>query len=274
MPCGLFLLGLSMIQWFSKITSDEYNSLLQWLLKQDGLFLKIIIIAQCRASRKTNTMTGLNECEFYLSQTETDVFGLHKTQQGKLRRALEKLILKKIFKKIDSKTGNKNSSVYAFNKGFMDFIDFVVDSETDNKQITDRQQIDNRQTQKENVLECKNILEQRKKYNKKESNDFFETVWNLYPSKTGKKEAIRHFNASVKSDKDRQDIRIALKNYLESDRVNNGYVLNGSTWFNNWRDWINYTEKERKVRDGRQGNALRANARDSQKYNRPPTGEI
>lgn len=70
----------------------------------------------------------------------------------------------------------------------------------------------------------------------------FEQLWSAYPSKVGKKEAERHFNASVKTDKDMQDIKKALQNYLRSERVHKGYVQNGSTWFNNWRDWIDYTE--------------------------------
>jgi len=67
---------------------------------------------------------------------------------------------------------------------------------------------------------------------------FFEEIWKKYPNKDGKKEAERHFKATVKSDKDLKDINIALENYLKSERVLKGFVKNGSTWFNNWRDWI------------------------------------
>ncbi|HDY68615.1 MAG TPA: hypothetical protein ENH85_12610 [Candidatus Scalindua sp.] len=70
----------------------------------------------------------------------------------------------------------------------------------------------------------------------------FEEIWKKYPNRVGKKEAERHFKASVKTPKDREDISQALKHYLESERVAKGILQNGSTWFNNWRDWIEYTE--------------------------------
>lgn len=70
----------------------------------------------------------------------------------------------------------------------------------------------------------------------------FEEIWNKYPSKLGKEKARGYFNIKVKIEKDWQDINIALENYFKSERVNNGYIQNGSTWFNNWRDWIDYIE--------------------------------
>jgi len=70
----------------------------------------------------------------------------------------------------------------------------------------------------------------------------FNELWNKYPNKDGKTQAQKHFNTSVKTEKDWQDINTALKNYLISERVKNGYIKNGSTWFNNWRDWIDYVE--------------------------------
>jgi len=71
----------------------------------------------------------------------------------------------------------------------------------------------------------------------------FEKIWSKYPNKDGKKAAERHFKASVKTEKDWQDINQALQNYLASERVQKGYVKNGSTWFNNWRDWVDYKPK-------------------------------
>lgn len=68
----------------------------------------------------------------------------------------------------------------------------------------------------------------------------FEALWVRYPNKDGKKEAFNHFKASVKTEQDIVDIDKALSNYLCADRVQRGYVKNGSTWFNNWRDWVNW----------------------------------
>ena len=70
----------------------------------------------------------------------------------------------------------------------------------------------------------------------------FDVIWTMYPQKSrvGKKAAVRHFEASVKTDQDFEDIQTALKNYLASDVVKKGFVQNGSTWFNQWRDWVDF----------------------------------
>lgn len=70
----------------------------------------------------------------------------------------------------------------------------------------------------------------------------FDEVYLKYPNKVGKKLALQHFQASIKTDQDFQDIQVALKNYLGSERVQKGFIQNASTWFNNWRDWLNYKE--------------------------------
>ena len=73
----------------------------------------------------------------------------------------------------------------------------------------------------------------------------FKEIWNNYPSKIGSKRAEKSFKASVKNEKDWLDIQTALKNYCASESVAKGYVQNGSTWFNNWRDWIVSPEKKK-----------------------------
>lgn len=70
----------------------------------------------------------------------------------------------------------------------------------------------------------------------------FEELWTKYPNKDGKKEAFRHFMASVITDKDMIDIRQALSNYLDCKKAKAGYVKDGKTWFNNWRDWIDFKD--------------------------------
>jgi hypothetical protein len=73
----------------------------------------------------------------------------------------------------------------------------------------------------------------------------FEQLWNQYPDRVGKKAAAKHFEASVHTMADVDNIRKALANYKASDRVRRGFVQNGSTWFNNWRDWIDYVEPQK-----------------------------
>lgn len=70
----------------------------------------------------------------------------------------------------------------------------------------------------------------------------FEKIWMRYPKRDGKKAAARHFKLTVKSMTDWLNIQNALDNYLSSETVKKGFIKNGSTWFNNWQDWINYTE--------------------------------
>lgn len=77
----------------------------------------------------------------------------------------------------------------------------------------------------------------------------FESIWTAYPNKDGKKAALNHFNASVKNKTDWDNINTALKNYLDSDRVKKGYIKNGSTWFNNWKDWIEVEPNLIEVKD-------------------------
>lgn len=75
---------------------------------------------------------------------------------------------------------------------------------------------------------------------KEKTNSAFEILWNKYPNKDGKKAAFRHFELTVRTPEDVHDISLALENYLKSDKVKKGFIKNGSTWFNNWKDWINY----------------------------------
>jgi len=82
--------------------------------------------------------------------------------------------------------------------------------------------------------------------------EHFESLWLKYPRRLGKKEALRHYRASVLTDKDRADIECALDCYLKTKNVLAGdmqFIKHGSTWFNNWRDFVNYeepkTEKEK-----------------------------
>ena len=70
----------------------------------------------------------------------------------------------------------------------------------------------------------------------------FEKLWEAYPNRQGKKNAKRHFLGSVKDINGLQSIWSALKNYTESGNVKNGFIKNGSTWFNEWQDWIEPTE--------------------------------
>ena len=74
----------------------------------------------------------------------------------------------------------------------------------------------------------------------------FESLWLKYPNKLGKKAALRHYKASVKTEQDVANISLALENFLSSDvcKRDPQYIPHGSTWFNNWADWVDYKRPE------------------------------
>lgn len=84
--------------------------------------------------------------------------------------------------------------------------------------------------------------EEGKKVRKKEIDISlaFEEAWKRYPSKDGKRAAARSFLATVKTEEDIAAVHRAMDNYLGSPAVLKGFVKNGSTWFNNWRDWVEF----------------------------------
>jgi len=77
--------------------------------------------------------------------------------------------------------------------------------------------------------------------------DWFDQIWENYPNKIGRKEALRHFKATVTTDDHLKQIRTALENYIaqvEYDRTRKqGFqrqYQNAGTWFNNWQDWVDH----------------------------------
>jgi len=75
----------------------------------------------------------------------------------------------------------------------------------------------------------------------------FSSVWVRYPRKIGSKHAYRHFQATVKTDQDLISINKALDNYLACEEVKKGMVKYGSTWFNEWQDWVDYAPAKPKA---------------------------
>ena len=66
----------------------------------------------------------------------------------------------------------------------------------------------------------------------------FDYLWSLYPRKIGKKVSVRHMTSSIKTAVDVEDCARAIQNYLNSRSYQNGFVQYGSTFFNNWTDWV------------------------------------
>ncbi len=74
----------------------------------------------------------------------------------------------------------------------------------------------------------------------------FELFWKTGPwVKLGKKGAVRHFNATVKTEEDSvaiQTARDVYADHLKANRWKRPQI--GSTWFNNWRDWYELERAE------------------------------
>ena len=67
----------------------------------------------------------------------------------------------------------------------------------------------------------------------------FERAWKTYPRKQGKKEALRHYRATVKDDETAKRFMSALANYkthIETEKIEPRFIKSGGTFFNNWQD--------------------------------------
>lgn len=99
----------------------------------------------------------------------------------------------------------------------------------------------------ENENEIANATNTTKRTTKTTSlnNEEFEILWQIYPNKLGKKAALRHYNATVITPEDRESIHKALDNFIEYCKDKEPkFIQHGSTWFNNWHDWVAYIKPE------------------------------
>lgn len=105
-------------------------------------------------------------------------------------------------------------------------------------------QKNSRKTAKEQQKDTNNNVNNENNVNKEKIVDFpFEEIWEKYPDKDGRKDALTHFKATVKTHEDWAAINQALDNYLAHLKANVWKrPKNGKTWFNNWRDWVNWVE--------------------------------
>ena len=125
---------------------------------------------------------------------------------------------------LQNKISNHKRSISQSIKMLHNFIELVTDSPTRTYRRVEKSRVE------------KNVY-----------NEQFEEFYLKYPKRVGKKDAVRHFNASVKNETDWGNIQQALNNYLKSERVKKGFIQNASTWFNNWQDWIDYKETKEEV---------------------------
>ena len=81
-----------------------------------------------------------------------------------------------------------------------------------------------------------------------DNKELFEQIWKRYPRPLGKKAALRHFLASVSNEELWRDVNTALDNYISfinKNQTAEKFIKYGSSWFNNWNDWLEVkTENE------------------------------
>ena len=73
--------------------------------------------------------------------------------------------------------------------------------------------------------------------------DKFDYFWNQYPKREGKKDALKHYHASVKSEEQELHFETALNNFklkLDAEKTGYKFIPQGKTFFNNWEDYISY----------------------------------
>lgn len=71
----------------------------------------------------------------------------------------------------------------------------------------------------------------------------FKELWELYPKKEGKKEAFRSFKRDIQTEEKFNLMRKALENYIRICATREyQFIKNGSSWFNQWEDFIDYQE--------------------------------
>lgn len=78
----------------------------------------------------------------------------------------------------------------------------------------------------------------------------FADCWKGYPRKLGSKAAKRSFKATVKNTDDLARIQKALFNFIshhEQRRTEADFIPHGSTWFNNWADWVDHVPTQTRI---------------------------
>ncbi len=158
---------------------------------------------------------------------------------------------------LDIQSDNRNSLVTVVNWVQYQSFSRESDSDVDNRLTTSGQPIDT-----DNNERRKRMGEKQKSTPSIIPTDF-ENLWKEYPSRQGKKEAFRHFKASVRTPEDLEDLRRAMAQYLNSGNAKNGFIKNGSTWFNEWQEWVEPSETMMKGNQNattRSGNSQSARA--------------
>lgn len=115
------------------------------------------------------------------------------------------------------------------------------EQQMNNKRTTDEQQLNTNNNI--NNINNENKEDKKNSSNQKADLEHFDFLWKQYPNKTGLKRSRSYYKNSVMSDLKRKEIEQALENYKSHLALPGNKFLkpqNGSTWFNNWGDWVSW----------------------------------
>lgn len=217
------------------------------------LFSYLLIKASYTDSEFLGVKINPGQAVIGLKQTSIDT-GL---SVQSIRTALSHL---KSTNEITIKSTNKFSIVTILNYSSyqnQEEIDNNKNNTKNNKPSTNHQQTTN------NIQEVKKVRSKEQTQPLEGISEIhFKDVWKDYPSKTGVGIALRNFRKTVKNLEDLDLIKNCLKTYIAHLAANDWKKpQNGSTWFNNWRDWIDFKEPQNPQKPKEGGNTLSANVR-------------
>lgn len=224
-----------------------YRSLLDSRIIKNAELLQLAIYCLLKAAYKTkwvNISTGRSVTEVKLMPGQL-IFGRNKVAEklGQKPTSVYKRLqkLKTLdFLNIQSDTHFSIISIRNWEK--YQVREQAKEQPSDNQGTTKEQPSDT--NNKDNNIN--NINKLKKENIIKEKNILFEHLWDKYPNKVGKLKAKQRFDKTVKKESDLLEIQVALENYIkhiETHNKNSNWIKsyqNGQTWFNQWKDWVNY----------------------------------
>lgn len=158
-----------------------------------------------------------------------------------VHRALSELVSKKILGVIKNDT--RSTDKYSLNKDYLGWVPVIKKDTTPLLPVinTDKALLSK-------MIPTKETLTKERKHCPKPKRPvspdafqaplLFEDVWQRYPNKIGKADALRHFSKTVKNQEHYQDINKALDNYLTYLQTETWRKpQDGSRWFNKWQEW-------------------------------------
>lgn len=112
----------------------------------------------------------------------------------------------------------------------------------------------NKHKHKQNNIKEKNIKKRKDNLSSKDLENEFNEVWNLYPRKQGRSNALKKYLSARKNGVSQEVIVNGIKAYLfyiETKEIEPQFIKQGSTWFNQecWKDEYRQEQEQEKLTD-------------------------